>query len=91
MVPLEVPFCTTDAPMMGSPVASLTVPLTMTSCARAERLAVDNAITSNAFFKCSILMSLIGYSVFKIPSAKLRIIDISQFNYLFIEYKICCM
>ena len=53
--------------------------LTMTSCAKAERLAVDNAITSNAFLKCSILMNLIGYSVFKIPIAKLSEIDISQF------------
>ena len=32
MVPLVVPFTITDAPMIGSPVASFTTPLQVSSC-----------------------------------------------------------
>ena len=68
IVPLEVfPFSTTEAPIIGSPVASFTLPLRVIVCAEtlSDRAANNISSTIRMFFTWLDILCMFTFSLLK--------------------------
>ena len=63
MIPLVVPSTTTAAPMSGSPLLSVTLPVTVISCPLRFRHSVRKSVSSNKDFLVIIVDSVFLFQI----------------------------